>query len=249
MPDKKQDIIRELYREILPLQGYKQPSREVPVDLGLGPIQAAFPNGIFPTGAIHDFLCADPEQDAAASAFIAAILGRLMERGGISVWIGPPGGIFAKGMAVYGLEAHRVIFVSPANPQKALWALEESLRCDRFVAVVGEISELSFIASRRLQLAVEQSRVTGFLLRHPTRQTHPVASIAQWRITSLPSQSQASRPGRGFPRWKVELLKVRNRQAAAYEIEWTANHFTPIKANEGDSAEGIINRIKCSDAI
>jgi protein ImuA len=33
-------------------------------------------------------------------------------------------------------------------------------------AVVAEIQELSFMTSRRLQLATEQSGVTGFMLRH-----------------------------------------------------------------------------------
>jgi protein ImuA len=241
MSEHKQNIIRELYRQILPLEGYKPAAREVSTDLGLGPIQAAFPDGIFPTGAIHDFITADQEQAAATTAFIAAILGRLMEGGGVSVWIGPPGVTNVRGLAFYGLEPHRVIFVSPPTSQKVLWTMEESLRCDRFIAVVGEIANLSFIASRRLQLAVEQSRVTGFLLRHQARLHQPVSSIAQWRITGLPTHSQGSRPGRGFPRWNVELLKVRNRQPATWEIEWTANHFTPIEQNERKSPERDVN--------
>jgi protein ImuA len=249
MPENKNDIIRDLYRKILPLQGYREPSSDVPIDFGLGPIQAAFPNGNFPRGAIHDFLSSDQEQDAATCAFISGILGTLMERGGVSVWIGPPGVTYARGMALYGLEAHRVIFVTAPTPLKALWVMEESLRCDRFIAVVGEIPDLSFIASRRLQLAVEQSRVTGFLLRHQSRQKHPVASVAQWRITGIPTQSQDGRPGRGFPRWRVELLKIRNRQPNACEIEWMVNHFNPIEQKESESSHLNLNRIKWGDGI
>ena len=41
--------------------------------------------------------------------------------------------------------------------------MEEALKCNRITAVLGEIKEISFKESRRLQLAAEQSRVTGFL--------------------------------------------------------------------------------------
>lgn len=40
--------------------------------------------------------------------------------------------------------------------------MEEALKCGGLAAVVGEVQDISFTASRRLQLAVEQSGVTGF---------------------------------------------------------------------------------------
>lgn len=47
----------------------------------------------------------------------------------------------------------------------SLWAIEEALKCNALIAVVGEITELTFNDSRRLQLAVEKSHVTGFIHR------------------------------------------------------------------------------------
>jgi len=235
MPQKN-DIIRELQRQILPLEGYSRPSTLPPIHLGLPSIEKCFPEGVFPTGAIHDFISADDEQDAATCAFIAAVLGRLMDGGGVAVWIGTASTVFAAGLAFFGIEPHRIIFVDPTTDQKTLWVMEESLRCDRFVAVVGEIRQLSFIASRRLQLAVEQSRVTGFLLRRRAYQNQPVASAAQWRITGIPTQSQGDRPGRGFPSWKVELLKIKNSQPFACEIEWIADKFNPVEPNLSDES-------------
>jgi protein ImuA len=64
--------------------------------------------------------------------------------------------------------------------------VEEALRCNRLAAVVAEIGELSFTASRRLQLAVEQSRVTGFILRLKPRNLTSTACVTRWRVTSLP---------------------------------------------------------------
>jgi len=229
---QKQDVLRELYQEILPLQGYKAPAPGQPIDLGLGPLQAGFPNGVFPTGAMHDFITVDDEQLAATTAFLAGVLGQMMKSGGIAVWISPGGRTFAQGFAYYGVDPDRIIFVTPGTLKKALWVVDESLRCDRFIAVVAEIPDLSSFQSRRLQLVVEQSRVTGFLVRHQPRQRSSVASIAQWRVTAHPTQSQGARPGRGFPRWLVEVLRIRNRQPMACEVEWIGTRFHPITMNE-----------------
>jgi len=32
----------------------------------------------------------------------------------------------------------------------------------------------------------------------------------------------------GFPRWNVELLKVRNGNPGAWKIEWSAGSFRPV---------------------
>jgi protein ImuA len=35
-------------------------------------------------------------------------------------------------------------------------------------------------------------------------------------------------PGVGFPRWNVNLLKVRNGKPGSWEIEWAENQFQEI---------------------
>jgi protein ImuA len=37
-------------------------------------------------------------------------------------------------------------------------------------------------------------------------------------------------PGVGFPRWNVQLLKVRNGKPGAWQIEWSADGFRHIPA-------------------
>jgi protein ImuA len=86
---------------------------------------------------------------------------------------------------------------------------------------VGELNELSFIDSRRLQLAVERSRVTGFIHRFRPRVQSPVACLTRWKISPLPSQTPDNLPGLGFPRWQVALLKVRNGQPASWQVQWS----------------------------
>ncbi len=147
---------------------------------------------------------------AAGGAQAAALIGRLMASEGACVWIGPRRTVYPPGLKAYGIEPDRVVFVDVRNEKEGLWAVEEALKCEGLAAVVGEIRDVSFLASRRFQLAVEQSRVTGFLLRDRPRNRQPIATVARWQITPLPGGTEAQgMPGVGFARWIVELLRIR----------------------------------------
>ena len=223
----KAQILSRLQREILPLQGFR-PANDSTVDMGLGPIGQAFPQSVFPQGAIHEFLATGPEEAAAGSGFIAGLLSALMQRGGTAVWIGESRSVFPPALKQFGIEPHRVIFIELRKEKEILWAMEEALKCGALAAVVGELPELSFTLSRRLQLAVEQSRVTGFLLRRNSRQLTTTACVTRWKITPLASTSHDELPGIGFPQWKVELLKVRNGRPGSWQVKWEDGRFQPI---------------------
>jgi protein ImuA len=111
--------------------------------------------------------------------------------------------------------------------KEQLWTIEEALKCDGVTAVIGEMQELSFTASRRLQLAVEQSGVTGFLIRKNPRSL-ATACVTRWKITPLASEQQDGLPGLGFPRWNVELVKVRNGKPGTWQLEWAGGGFRHV---------------------
>lgn len=46
-----------------------------------------------------------------------------------------------------------------------MWTIEEALKCDALSALVGKVRELNLPESRRIQLAVEESKMTGLLHR------------------------------------------------------------------------------------
>jgi protein ImuA len=221
------DIIQQLRQEILSREGLRPPSAAT-VDMGLGTMAAAFPQGVFPTGAMHELLSDGPEGAAAGSAWVAALIGRLMTGEGACIWIGPRRIIYPPALKAYGVEPDRVVFVDVRREKEGLWAMEEALKCEGLAAVVGEIREVSFLASRRFQLAVEQSRVTGFLLRDPPRNRQPIATVARWQITPLPGGRDAAIPGVGFQRWNVELLRMRGGQPGRWELEWREGRFHSI---------------------
>jgi protein ImuA len=224
----KKDIINELQKGILLLEGFKPPVAGMSDFVGLGPVEAAFPNAVFPTGAIHEFLNAAPEHAAASGGFIAGLLATLMHHGGTCIWISVARTIFPPALKYFGIEPDRIIFVDLKREKDVLWAAEEALKCGGLAAVIAEVQEISFTQSRRLQLAVEESHVTGFILRSDPSKLSATTCVARWKITPLPSEPADALPGVGFPRWNVELLKVRNGSPGMWKMEWSADGFVPV---------------------
>jgi protein ImuA len=168
------------------------------------------------------------EQGAATSGFMAGLLAPLMGDKGVAIWVSAARRLFPPALQGFGISPDRFIFLDLKKERDVLWAMEEALKCGALAAVVGEVREISFTASRRLQLAVEQSRVTGFVLRHAQRNVGTTACVSRWRITSLASEPEEGLPGLGFPQWKVELLRMRNGKTGVWNIRWEDGTFTPV---------------------
>ena len=228
MTGTKADIIARLQKEILPLQGFKTTFKNAANDVVPGLIKDAFPNAVFPLGAIHEFLSSSAEDAAATNGFVAGIVSSLMKKNGAAIWIGASRSIFPPALQSFGIAPDKIIFIELKQENQMLWAMEEALKCDGLAAVIGEIKELNFTASRRLQLAVEQSQVTGFILRNKPRSINTTACVTRWNISSLPSELEGEMPGVGFPRWNVDLVKVRNGKPGNWQIEWAAGKFRHI---------------------
>jgi protein ImuA len=227
---QKKDIIQQLQKDILSMQGHKAMSDNGRFESGLGPIESSFPNHVFPIGAIHEFLSDFPEDAAASNAFISAMLGRLARDNGTCLWIGSKRTIFPPALMLFGLEPDRIVFVDVKKEKDVLWATEEALKCASLSAVVGELSNLTFMESRRLQLAVEESRVTGFIHRHKPKSIDNLACVSRWKIRPLPSIETDGLPGVGRPCWNVELLKARNGTPGNWGMEWSSNRLKQIMA-------------------
>jgi protein ImuA len=228
MTGSKADIIAQLQREILPLQGFRHITTNATLDAGLGPIQKAFPNASFPLGAIHEFISNNMEDATATGGFVAGLVSSIMKSNGALIWISASRMIFPPALRSFGIAPDRIIFIDLRKEKEVLWAMEEALKCKGLSAVIGEIQELNFTASRRLQLAVEQSLVTGFILRRNPKTINTTACLTRWQITAAQSGLAGDMPGLGFPRWNVELLKVRNGHPGKWQVEFAAGRFRHI---------------------
>ncbi len=185
------------------MEGFKSTANNA-LDLGLGPILSAFPNGSFPLGAIHEFLSVSAEDSAAATGFLSGLLSSLMGSHG-------------------------------QKEKDVIWAMDEALKCAALTAVVGELHDISFTASRRLQLAVEESQVTGFILRKSyqskSKESGTTACASRWSISSLPSEIVEELPGVGFPKWRVELSRMRNGRTGMWDVMWMNGKFEYLRAS------------------
>jgi len=224
MSEAKKKIIDRLQKDILLWEGYKPPSSGRYEPLGLGPLENAFPNGVFPKNSVHEVVCADKEQAAASGGLVSGILSLLLQPGGVCVWIGQAKR-YAPALASFGILPHRVIFISLRKDGDALWVMEEALKCPGLTAVICETKALDFKQSQRLQRAVEHSRVTGFVLRNASGKLSSTACAARWQVRPLPSTDLGGLPGLGFLRWQVNLLKVRNGQTGNWILEWQEGRF------------------------
>lgn len=238
IPLLKNGMFDRLQEDILALQGLRTPVGARKIDFGLGVMDASFPNHSFPTGAVHEFISNDPESAAATTGFMAGLLGKLMGEYGICLWIGIRPMVFAAALKAFGVEPHRVIFIDLSKEKDVIWAVEEALKCESLAAVVGELHEITFTESRRLQLAVEQSRVTGFLHRSNPRAVSTLACVSRWQVTPMASQLEEGMPGVGHPCWHVQLQKIRNGEPGEWEMQWAAGRFESLpKEVSEDSKE------------
>ncbi len=224
----KAALIAQLQKDILPLQGIKRILRPGASNVLPYAMTNAFPNAQFPLGAVHEFIFIGDETNASTAGFISGILASVINRGGSCIWISSSKTVFPPALKSFGIAPERMIFIHLQKEKEILWAMEEALKCDSIAAVVAEMKELSFINSRRLQLAVEQSRVTGFVLRNNPKNLNTTACVTRWKISPLPSELADDLPGVGFPRWNVELLKVRNGKPGTWEIEFSEGRFKHI---------------------
>lgn len=224
-------IIEELKKKMLQLQK-NHLAADLQRELGLGKLEAAFQGNVFPQAALHELISHTQESAVSTTAFISVVLSKLLQQDGFCVWIGNRHQLFPPALKLFGITPDRVLFVETQKTKDTLWALEEAFKCNALTAVVGEVSEFNFEESRRLQLAAEQSRVTGFIHRLKPKSENAVACVSRWKITPLASTGPEGMPGIGFPSWNVKLSKARNGKTDEWQVEWLNGSLNYIHKQE-----------------
>ena len=232
--NSKENIVSKLQEEILLMEGYKPHVTGCRHIQGLEKIEAAFRNGIFPTAAIHEFICPKAEHTAATAGFISGILASLVRHGGVCLWISTNRRLFASALSTFRIVPDNILFILVDREKDVLWAAEEGLKCKGIAAVIAEASFFTFTQSRRLQLAVEASKATGFIIRSEAGKLATTACIARWQIIPSPSQAMDGLPGVGFPCWQVELQKARNGAPGKWIVEWSARGFNMVTEQQNN---------------
>ncbi|NTF17672.1 damage-inducible mutagenesis protein [Agrobacterium rubi] len=189
------------------------PRARIHLPFGVDVIDHRLPGGGLAMGCTHEIAGggADAVNGAASLLFTAGIAARTK---GTIIWCLNRTDLHAPALQQAGLDLNRVIFVESDDEQGVLDTAETALRHGGLGAVVAEVVRLPMIASRRMQLAAEQTGVVGLIIRRWRRQSEatdygqPTASVTRWRVSSLPSEPLPV-PGVGRPRWLVELLRAK----------------------------------------
>lgn len=223
----KKNIIDGLKKDLLVMQGISQASPNNLVDKAIGEMKFAFPNHSFPVSAVHEFI-AEKNDAAATMGFVGVLLAALMNSKGVAIWISAKHSVFPPALQGLGITPDNVLFIYLRDDRQIVWAMEEALKCKGLAAVIGEIKDLNFTTSRRLQLSIEKSLVTGIVLRSNTGRLQTNACVSRWRVKPMPSALPGRMPGVGFPRWEVELLKIRNGHPGKWNIEFRGGRIRYI---------------------
>ena len=132
--------------------------------------------------------------------------------------------LFAPALAQAGLLPDRVIYVEAGDEGRCSPAWRRACGTAGSARSSAEVARLSMTASRRLQLAAEETGTIGIALRRWRRQTEaadfgqPTAAVTRWRVSALPS-TPLPVPGRRPARWLVELIRARAGESADFEVE------------------------------
>jgi protein ImuA len=223
--DTKQEVFHRLKKQILALEGFKEPS--LAEERNLGRINGAFPNRVFPFSALHEFFSSRPEEATASCAFVFGLLSSRLHNAGSLVYISSSQKIFPPALKSFGILPHQVLFLHVKKESDVEWATLEALKCSSLSAVVSELKEVSLTSSRRYQLAIEETGVGCFILRNRPKNLL-TTSVSRWHISPLSSLVEHGLPGLGHPRWRVNLLKVRNGKPGSWDLEWRGGGFRSI---------------------
>ena len=128
---------------------------------------------------------------------------------------------YAPGFAAFGLDPARLVVTRGRGDIEILWAMEEGLRTPGVAAVVGEVGDVDFTHSRRLQLAAETSGVTAFVLRRGDDMPAS-AAFTRWRVTPVPGAGAGASASAsiGLARWRLELRRCRGGTPNEWSVEW-----------------------------
>ncbi|CAA7621418.1 ImuA family protein [Magnetospirillum sp. UT-4] len=216
-------LLARLRSRVAALEGIGRGAAGGVVALGVAALDRVLPWGGLPLGCLHEVVAApvDGVEDGAATAFAAALLGRVAgARGRPVLWVAARPDLYAPGLAAFGLTPERLVVALARRPAEALWAMEEGARCSGLAAVLGEVRGLDLTAARRLQLAARGSGVAVLALGAASASG---PAVTRWRVAAAPSTAPP-RLGVGAWRWRVELLRCRGRglgeEGTAWELEW-----------------------------
>ncbi|KRB93244.1 protein ImuA [Sphingomonas sp. Root720] len=196
------------------------------MSFGADALDSRLSGGGLRAGALHEASASSCSvvDDAAATLFLAGIAAQEVRHLGAPVlWASTRQDLYAPGLAQAGLASADVIYAHARDDAALLAVVEDAVRDGTPSAVVGDVSKMSMVATRRLQLVAADADVPVLLLRRRRRRgddplSEPSAAWTRWRIASAPSE-RLGVAGLGRARWSVELVRQRGGEGFSLIVE------------------------------
>ena len=198
----RSQLVRTLQEQITGIELARQPGGETPVASGCEALDRLLPGRGFRRGTLVEWLSSGNGSGAQTLALGTAR--EACREGGALVVLDQAREFYPPAAVRLGIELDRMIVVQAANQADNAWALDQALRCLGVVAVLAWPEKLDGRTFRRLQLAAEQGRGLGLLVR-PQRVRHePSWADVRLLVEPLPPVGPAGRR-----RLRIELLHGR----------------------------------------
>jgi len=175
---------------------------------GFGVLDESLPGGGWPSAGIVEILTAARGigELRLLVPLLAALTHTLPARW--SVLVAPPFEPFPPALVAHGIALESLLVVRTTTP---LWAVELALRSGSCAAVLAWVERARPRHLRRLQLAAEQGRTLGFLLRLESALKE--SSPASLRILLEPTRDGA----------RLKLIKSRGGARGAVNVSWSVH--------------------------
>ena len=177
-------------------------------------------------GGLHDLVPAAYGDAPSVAAFVLALLSRRPVQAPV-LWaqtraaaqeFGRP---YGPGLKAAGVSPPQMLTLTTRRDTDVLWALEEGLRARALSAVVGEVDDADFLASRRLALAAAATGTACFLIRTGRRGTAS-AGTSVWQIAPLTAPPDPWEPrAPGAMAWQAELRRARGGTPGRFYLAWS----------------------------
>lgn len=184
---------------------------------GCAELDAVLPHGGWQSGTIVELM---PTQTGVGEfQLVIPALARISSSERYVALISPPYIPFAPALQQRGVQLERLLVVNAQKNADALWAVEQTLRCKSFGAVVAWPETIKDRDIRRLQLAAEAGRSVGFLYRSPA-----AAIDASPAAVRLKLQREAS------GHLKIDVLKCRGARSGFSLVATAAAEPSPASS-------------------
>ncbi|MEW4564487.1 hypothetical protein AB1K70_18245 [Bremerella sp. JC770] len=147
-------------------------------------LDALFPLRGIRQGSLVEWIDQGPSSGAGSLSLLTSF--QVMPQQQSAVLIDTQHQTYPPALAAWGVDLSRLVMVRPATEHDALWACEETLRCQAAAIVWAQIDHLSTTAARRLRLAVEQSSGICFLVRPAKALRQPSWAEVRLQVSPLP---------------------------------------------------------------